>query len=52
MPKIGEEVKAPNGPANVIVGHRIKETVTVRYEDEQVSELPLAHLERVAAPRG
>ena len=51
MPKIGEEVKTADGLAKVIVGHRITETVTVRYNDEQVLELPLAELERVSASR-
>ena len=30
LPKIGELVGTPNGTATAIVGHRIKETVSVR----------------------
>ena len=48
MPKIGEEVKTLHGLAKVIVGHPVKETVTVRYEDDEMLELPLADLERLS----
>ena len=51
MPRIGEEVSTPKGMAKVIVGHRIKETVSVRYADDQVLELPLAELERIPASK-
>ena len=46
LPKIGELVGTPNGAATVIVGHRLKETVSVRYEDDRVLELPLAEVTR------
>lgn len=46
LPRIGEEVGTPNGLATVIVGHRLKETVTVRYANDQVLEWPLAELSR------
>ena len=46
LPRIGEEVGTPNGVATVIVGHRLKETVSVRYDDDQVLEWPLAELSR------
>ena len=46
LPRIGEEVGSPNGVATVIVGHRLKETVSVRYDDDQVLERPLAELSR------
>ncbi len=46
LPKIGELVGTPNGAATVIVGHRLKETVSVRYEDDRVLELPLADVTR------
>ena len=42
LPRIGEEVGTPNGVATVIVGHRLKETVSVRYDDDQVLEWPVA----------
>jgi len=46
LPRIGEEVGPPNGVAIVIVGHQLKETVSVRYDDDQVLEWPLAELSR------
>jgi hypothetical protein len=46
LPRIGEEVGTPNGADTVIVGHRLKETVSVRYGDDQVLEWPLAGLSR------
>ena len=45
---IGEEVGTPGGLATVIVGHRMKESVSVRYEDGRVLELPLAEVTRQA----
>ena len=46
LPRIGEEVGTPNGLATVIVGHRLKETVSVRYKDDQVLEWRLAEVNR------
>ena len=46
MPRIGEEVGTPEGKAKVIVGHRMKETVSVQYTDDRVFEWPIARLER------
>ena len=46
LPKIGELVGTPNGTATVIVEHRMKETVSVRYEDDRVLELALADITR------
>ena len=51
MPRIGEEVGTPDGTAKVIVGHRLKETVSVQYTDDRVLEWPLARLERFAPDR-
>ena len=51
LPRIGEEVPTPNGTATVIVGHRIKETVSVRYGDDQVLEWPLSQVERLSSSR-
>ena len=46
MPRIGEEVATPEGNANVVVGHKMKKTVSVQYDDNRVLEWPLARLER------
>ena len=51
LPKIGESVGTPNGTATVIMGHRLKETVSVRYEDNRVLELALADVTRNRNPR-
>lgn len=47
LPRIGEEVSTPKGMATVIVGHRLKETVSVRHPDDQVLEWPLSELQRL-----
>lgn len=47
LPRIGEEVETPRGRANVVVGHRIKETVSVRYADDRILEWPLAEVRRL-----
>ncbi len=39
------------GTATVNVGHRIKETVSVRYKDDEVLEWPLAQVERLSSSR-
>jgi cell fate regulator YaaT (PSP1 superfamily) len=46
LPRINEEVGTPKGRATVIVGHRVRETVSVRYSDNQVLEWPLAQIQR------
>ena len=46
LPRIGEEVDTPNGLATVIVGHRLKETVSVRYSDDEVLEWSLVDVTR------
>ncbi len=51
MPRIGEEVNPPHGSATVIVGHRLQETVSVRYRDDRVLEWPLAQLSRLSSSR-
>ena len=51
LPKIGESAGTPNGTATVIMGHRLKETVSVRYEDNRVLELALADVTRNRNPR-
>ena len=51
MPRIGEEVATPDGIAKVVVGHKMKETVSVLYEDNRVLEWPLARLERFQPTR-
>jgi cell fate regulator YaaT (PSP1 superfamily) len=47
LPRIGEEVDTSQGRATVIVGHRIKETVSVRYSDDRVLELPMMEVRRL-----
>ena len=47
LPRIGEEVNTPKGMATVIVGHRMKETVSVRHADNQVMEWSLNDLQRL-----
>ena len=51
MPRIGEEVGTPESKAKVVVGHRLKETVSVQYQDDRVFEWPLARLERFLPAR-
>ena len=46
LPKVGELVGTPSGSATVIVGHRLKETISVRYRDDRILELPLAEVTR------
>jgi cell fate regulator YaaT (PSP1 superfamily) len=48
LPRIGEEVSTPGGRATVIVGHRLKESVSVRYDNDLVLELPFAEVTRDA----
>jgi cell fate regulator YaaT (PSP1 superfamily) len=51
LPRISEEVQTPDGLATVIVGHRLKETVSVRYPDDQVLEWPLDAITRIRSSR-
>ncbi|HEU0022834.1 MAG TPA: regulatory iron-sulfur-containing complex subunit RicT [Dehalococcoidia bacterium] len=51
LPRISELVETPAGPATVIVGHRVKETVSVRYPNDQVHEWPLADITRIHSSR-
>ncbi len=46
LPLISEEVGTPRGLATVIVGHRLEETVSVRYPNDEVLKWPLAQIER------
>lgn len=46
LPKIGEWVDTPQGPARVIVGHAVRETVSVLLEGEATVELPIAQVAR------
>jgi cell fate regulator YaaT (PSP1 superfamily) len=53
MPRIGERVNTPEGPARVVVGHAVKESVSVipdrRGENDFVRtlEFPLSEIERL-----
>ena len=49
LPRIGEEVGTPQGPARVIVGHRFKETVSVQHANDEVREWSLEDIQRTAA---
>lgn len=51
LPRIGEEVNTPKGMATVIVGHRMRETVSVRHSDDKVIEWPLSVLERQSSSK-
>jgi cell fate regulator YaaT (PSP1 superfamily) len=46
LPRIGEEVDTPRGRAKVIVGHRQRESVSVRYDNDAVGEWPLDQIHR------
>jgi hypothetical protein len=50
LPRIGEEVDTPQGRARVIVGHRMRESVSVQYAAGAVLEWPLPQIQRL--PRG
>ena len=49
LPRISEEVGTPKGRATVIVAHRLRETVSVRYSNEEVLGWPLAQVERFSS---
>jgi cell fate regulator YaaT (PSP1 superfamily) len=49
LPRIGEQVETPKGKATVIVGHRVKDTVSVRYADDRVLEWPIVEVRRLRA---
>jgi cell fate regulator YaaT (PSP1 superfamily) len=51
LPRIGEEVGTPRGTARVIVGHRMKESVSVQYPNDEVLEWPLAEIQRVTSSK-
>ena len=51
LPRIGEEVSTPGGRTTGIVGHRLKESVSVRYDNDLVLKLPLAGVTRDAQSR-
>lgn len=49
FPKIGERVTTPDGVGVVVVGHPVKETVSVRFHDQEkdtVVEVPLSQIKR------
>ena len=51
LPRINEMVMTPLGEARVIIGHPLKETVSVILAEERVRELPMSQITRVNAPR-
>lgn len=50
LPRIGEWVETPQGIARVIVGHPLKNTVSVVLESEATIEVPLSEITRKATP--
>ena len=48
LPPVGQQVNTPMGLATVIGGNPLKETVTVRLENEAKIEIPLEELQRGA----
>ncbi len=51
LPRIGERVATAYGDARVIVGHRLKETVSVQLGANEVLELPLSEVTRYPPSR-
>jgi cell fate regulator YaaT (PSP1 superfamily) len=51
LPRIGEEIDTPQGRARVIVGHRMRDSVSVQYPSDAVLELPLDQIQRLPRPR-
>ncbi len=49
LPRIGEKVGTPMGIATVVVGHPLKDSVTVRLESQAWVELPLEQIQRLQA---
>jgi cell fate regulator YaaT (PSP1 superfamily) len=52
LPRIGEEVDTPRGRGSVIVGHRMRESVSVQYGGESVEEWPLSQVRRLGRADG
>ncbi len=48
LPKIGSKIDTPQGAATVVVGHPLKQTITVRLESGAWTELAMADLETAA----
>jgi len=44
LPPVGQQVNTPAGPATVVGGNPLKETVSVKLESEAVIEIPLEEL--------
>mgnify|MGYP005868941571 CR=1 FL=1 len=52
LPRIGERVTTPHGTARVVVGHVLKQSVSVCLEETgAVLELPLSHISRLEAKK-
>ena len=47
LPRIGEDVDTPRGRARLIVGHRMRESVSVQYPNDGVGEWPLDQIQRL-----
>ena len=51
LPRANEVVDTPRGEGRVVVGHPVKETVTVAFEEGEVHEFPLEEVTRRGNPR-
>ena len=48
LPKIGATINTSQGEAVVVVGHPLKQTVTVRLEEGGWTEISMAEIEKAA----
>jgi len=44
MPRVNHEVSTPSGKAKVVSINPLKETVTIKFDDQHVREIPLDQL--------
>ena len=51
LPPVGQQVNTPVGPATVVGGNPLKETVSVKLESEAVVEIPLEELNSDRKPQ-
>ena len=50
LPKVGQKIKTPKGEGKLVAINVVKETVTVRLEDETTVELPAEQVEILKGP--
>ncbi len=51
LPRIGSTVNTPEGPGTVVVGHPLKQTITVRLESGAWTEVPMEQVQAGSAPQ-